>query len=656
MLLVDERVVLRAGAPPEAEYALFEPGEIELHASEPGRVHEHGYRTTALEARSRLAQAGVTASLARECAEVMQPVLARAYARGSAVAQIAEHLGPRELLESDAFQANPRGYHGVFLDLAQLARDLQVPSAGVVLQALHLAAVLDDERPDAPVVLTTEPWTRQLKPGERTHKRPPLSGARRLLGALAELSREKPAPTVDERMPRADVIAFVRGRADTAVSDRDRAIFAELERSLSVRSRPDRGPLADPELWEIERHVDEGRAGAASDLLDDIERGRGRTPGTTYLRARASLALGLEPPAEIAERISALALSMTSFQELSLLAAEAWLEADDPRRAMPFARDLVDAAEVDEGLLLKAQRLLARAVGAAPGKTVPPPEPSPADPRLPTLPPVSVPDPDLAQTYEPARSRVPTVRGGTLPPGARAFSSPPPRHAVSGARFESVAPPAEPDPRAEPETPARPMASPRVTVAVTRPAGASLPPYRRESPAPLLPSAPLLPRAGAPEELAEDLSLPPGVLAERLPPGARPTSVLEARVELTLLGRELGREYRLERGVRLHTDLRGVEAMQAFLFEAFPDRTLVTAEDADVILRHGALFSEILARRLDAEWIDITPKELGYWAMIIPPDTRVWPFGRIARLVTMGSAEPDLVATFLELAARAGGR
>ena len=49
-----------------------------------------------------------------------------------------------------------------------------------------------------------------------------------------------------------------------------------------------------------------------------------------------------------------------------MLAAEAWLEAGDARRAMPYARDLVDAPGVDEGLLLRAKRLLARAVGAAP--------------------------------------------------------------------------------------------------------------------------------------------------------------------------------------------------------------------------------------------------------------------------------------------------
>ncbi|HEY8077426.1 MAG TPA: hypothetical protein VIF62_25045, partial [Labilithrix sp.] len=68
------------------------------------------------------------------------------------------------------------------------------------------------------------------------------------------------------------------------------------------------------------------------------------------------------------------------------------------------------------------------------------------------------------------------------------------------------------------------------------------------------------------------------------------------------------------------------------------------------------LVAEILARRLDAQWVDITPKELGHWAMIVPPDTRVWPFGRVARLVQQGHKERDLVSYFFELQSRARGK
>jgi hypothetical protein len=187
--------------------------------------------------------------------------------------------------------------------------------------------------------------------------------------------------------------------------------------------------------------------------------------------------------------------------------------------------------------------------------------------------------------------------------------------------------------------------------------GASLPPFRLENPPPMLPKAPLLPKlGGASDELAEHLALPAGLGNEPRSLDALPKSVLEARVLFTMLARELGLDYRLKRSLELRADVGGIESMQSVLLEAFPDRIVRTAEDALELRRHGALLSEILARRLDAEWIDISPNELGYWSMIIPPDTRVWPFGRVARLVEMGHKERDLVSYFFELQSRARGR
>lgn len=923
MLLVGDRVVLRATTPPEAEYALFEIGDIELRSSEPGRVREHGYQTTVANARARLAQLGATPELARECAAAMQPVLSTAYARGPAVRHVARYLGAVELFQSDTFDGGSHTYHGVFVDLPLLVADLRLEGSGATLQALYLAMLLEAETDDTTVFLSTDTWTRSLKPGERTHRRPNLSAVKDVRTQLDELSRTGPRPDVREQLARADVIAFVRSLADAAPDEDTRALYASLERAISVRDMPDRGPLADPALWAIDSKLDAGIYDGALDAIEDIERVRGRTPGTTYLRARVSLALRLEPPKLIAERTSALALSMTSFQELCLLAAEAWLEAGDARRAMPYARDLVDAPGVEEGLLLRAQRLLARAVGAAPDKhktyadSIPAaPLPPSADPEeRPSMPPISAPEPHSPRTFPPGKSRVPTVRGTAedfpeimaalqpppnLPPASvvprsaaaaetidektgpyipppstlprpvpppsrrparapRAASvlpgpppppldlelTPPPRERRGGHAPPSYAPPApapsnapaaqresasrppaqpeatfsrpadaggpasftidlpgpgpsgpaasakasapppkpssapkpssgppreEPseresrgsmrpshpprmgavkletrappsfDPRAEPDsspnlsafaerrdeevskretlkkevpedtrrssrpapvdhhsrpTPVRhpsslppfrpPMATPlldadlppksseavartierekeiRRGVADASPAasmrGASLPPFRLESPPPLLPKAPLFPKIVAPaDELAEHLSLPPGLAAERGAGGGLPKSVVEARVEFTHLARELGLDYRLKRGVELRADVSGIEAMQAVLLETFPDHTIRTADDAYELRRHGALLSEILARRLDAEWIDISPDELGYWAMIIPPDTRVWPFGRVARLIEMGHRERDLVSYFLELSSRARAR
>jgi hypothetical protein len=954
MLLIGDRVVLRANAPPEAEYILFEIGDIELRSSEPGRVREHGYQTTVERARARLAQAGATAALAHECAIVMHPVLSAAYARGPAAKHVARYLGPLELFQADHYDAGAHVYRGVFVDLPTLVTDLDMPPAAVAMQALYLAMLLENEADETTVFLSTDAWTKQRKPGERTHRRPNTAALRDIRSSLGELAGLDPRPVIREQLPRQDVIAFVRARGETAPDEDARALYASLERAIAVRDIPDRGPLSDPELWAIEIRLDTGDHENVLEALENVERSRGRTPGTTYLRARASLALRLEPPKLIAERVSALALSMTSFQELGLLAAEAWLEAGDPRRAMPYARDLVDAPGVDEGLLLRAKRLLARAVGAAPEKhqtfadsipaaAMPPsqrPPPVASKSRRPSAPPVSVPDPEghSAFSFTPAKSRVPTEREreedlqrpstapglgsapplpmpnkrgnvateresergplsasaapprvppplpaaarASAPPQSPSLSAPPPpmappappsspaptsserlpsprppplprrrpqsadlmpdappppleldlsppadlaasftldlpgpelpppkasmppsdtpeegrtasqpprrRRSMGVVQMESRAPPGF-DPRAEPEgndpppgasssgtsrsstgrdvlaskdtlrgkdldearrnarrssvppppglpredaharpTPLRPPPSspvpmpprsgrnaqpsreappmsqelppmrapmptpvldadlpPSSTEQVARTLereksirrnsatnlgrapsaielamhGASLPPYRLENPPPLLPKAPLLPKlGGTADELAEHLALPAGLGNDGRPFDALPKSVLEARVSFTLLAREVGLDYRLKRGIELRADVSGLEAIQSVLLESFPEHAIRTPEDAYELRRHGALLSEILARRLDAEWIDISPNELGYWAMIVPPDTRVWPFGRVARLVEMGHKERDLVSYFFELQSRARGR
>lgn len=790
MLLVGDRVVLRANGPPEVEYTMFEIGDIELRASEPGRVREHGYQTTASRARMRLAQAGFTAALARECAVAMHPVISETYARGPSVRAVARYLGPLELFQSESYDATAHVYRGTFLELATLARDLAPlggDGASAVFHALYLTLLLETEPDDTTVFLATDTWTRTRKPGERSHRRATLGSPRQVGAALSSLAETSPQPAITDHLARADVIAFLRDRAFNATNDESRALYADLERNLGLRVMPERGPLAFPDLWAIEERLDAGAIGDVMIAVTEAERTHGRTPGTTYLRARASLALDLEPARRIAERVSALALSMTSFQELSLLAAEAWLAAGDGRRAMPYARDLVDAPQADEGLRLKAQRLLARAVGAAPDKvtsdSVPAPAPAPSRPAPPitmpeggTLPPPSPPrvqrpstQPGMGTPLPPAFAtpRPPPLeldlppppplgdaasftldlpgpetlpRPPTQPPASQRSSGPPssgpprssraPRRRISGATVEervvgAIDPRAEPDddpppqksppsirtretlaePRHDTPTPPRLSRPARTTAApsklppkATAPppkasspprasappfkvkraslppppidhgsaysapppatsfmAGATHPPYRVETPAPHLARAPLFPRARDvdTDEAVESLSLPPGVAIASKNDDVLPQSILEARVEFTRLARELGVDYRIQRAVRLVADLSGLEAMQAGLLEMFPERTITNPDDAMEMRRHGAMFAEVLARRLDAEWVDIAPAELGDWSMIVPPDMRVWPFGRIARLVQMGHRERDLVSTYLELEARA---
>lgn len=662
LLWMNDRVVLRASSSPTTEYAMFDLGEIELRTSEPGRIREHGYKTTVEQARARLASFGITAEAARDVALAMQPILADAYARGGAVRHIARYLGPLELFQSDAYDGPTHSYLGVFLDLASLANDLDLEHASGTIRALYLASLLETETTTTSVRLSTDALTKSGMPAARTYRRPTFTDLQTLVYALGRLSNAKPRPDGKDVLPRQDVIAFLRSRADVARDDDSRALYKSLEGSLSLRDIPAQGPLAAPDLWAIEMRLEAGELGGTLEALDEAERHHGRTIGTTYLRARASLAMRLEPAKLIAERVSTLALSTPSFAELSLLAAESWLDARDPRRALPYAREVVESSIEDEALALRAQRLLARAVGAAP-------------PRRDTL-------VDGIQAAQPSR---PPLGPSTVEP---AIASDPPLSSKGAVHRRSVRPrltgvteetrpPVSFDPRAEPDSveippePRLPTTSNEPLTSATSPVlasssfpppgertmmhGASLPPYRLEPFAPPLAKIPtFVDIIGADDELAEHLTLPPG-LGEKTPSlDVLPTSIVEARITFTLLARELGRDYRMKRGIGLRTDVRGIESMQAVLLESFPYPVVKTAEDAYDLLRHGALMSEILARRLGAKWLDIAPSKLGYWAMVVPPVTRIWPFGRLARLVTMGHKERDLVSYFLELQSRAG--
>ena len=131
--------------------------------------------------------------------------------------------------------------------------------------------------------------------------------------------------------------------------------------------------------------------------LDALERLRGRQPGTAYLRARVAHLLGTEDPRVIAERASSLAMSMNSFPELELLAAEAWDQAGERKRALAYARDLADNPQVDPVLRARARALVevappseVRPQSASRVSVPPPAARAPSDPP-PYAPPPSVP-------------------------------------------------------------------------------------------------------------------------------------------------------------------------------------------------------------------------------------------------------------------------
>jgi len=328
--VADTIVVEARGGAAEVEYALFDPGDIELHATEPGTIREMGYRTTVGTALGRLAGAGVTAALAEEVRQAAVPTVARAYARSTAVRAVVDRFDASELLETRTFDAASAKYVGRWLDLALLADDLGVARAGALLQALRLAATLAELPDDAPVFLETAELTAQRPPGQRTLKRVDLQGVPELPAALRSL-KPRSREATEAAPSRLEIVEWARERAGRAPAAKER--LGAIEAALSTRQAPARGPLAETALWNLESKLARGDTGGVLEQIDGLEKRRGRTPATIFLRARVALLTGTEEPGSIAERVSVLSTSLGNFPELQLLAAQAWARAGDKRRA-----------------------------------------------------------------------------------------------------------------------------------------------------------------------------------------------------------------------------------------------------------------------------------------------------------------------------------
>jgi hypothetical protein len=210
--------------------------------------------------------------------------------------------------------------------------------------------------------------------------------------------------------------------------------------------------------------------------------------------------------------------------------------------------------------------------------------------------------------------------------------------------------------------PVAPLAGPLIVLepAVDRraPPGASLPPTSPDAsgdgdelpPVLVAPSPP--PRA----EIVETLPLPKGLQEDLLAAGVIPRDPLEARVAMTRLARRLGRDYRLWYGTTLKTDLAAIDAMQNHLRRRFADGVLDEKRSRQLeveLTRHGALLSEILARTLGAQWLEVSSEQPGHWSMLVPPGVRIWPIGRVYRFFGQGHREADLVAYYTDLETRA---
>lgn len=616
------------GGTAETEYALFDPGDIELHASGPGIIRELGYRTTAAAARQRLADAGVTPALAEEVRQAAVPAVARAYARSLVLRAVVDRFDASELLESQTYDAASGKYVGRWLDLAMLANDLGLARAGALIHAVHLAAILPEVPDDAPVRLETAELTAQRPPGQRTFKRVDVEGARELPVALRTLKpRAREAP--DSSPGRLEIVEWARERAGKTATARER--LAQLEAALSTRQPPTRGPLAETALWNIESKLAGGDTAGVLQQLEGLEKRRGRTPATIYLRARLALLTGSEEPRSIAERVSALSTSFGNFHELQLLAAEAWARAGDRQRAEAFARDLRENAAADEVLRMRAVQVLA--ANPRPPSDVP-------TPRSPESRPASPAKDAIADVDIPPAPRPPSGTEIEGEDGNRSgiLAAKPALQAVTGQGAVGRS-----------SGSMRPL-----------PPGTTLPAYRIEARGDRAWSLPPLEeeQSRAPERV-ESLSLPPGMEGEPPPTDEAPRNPSAARLVCTYLARDLARELRLRHGVEIRSDLDGLETAQRYLREMLVDGRIRTADDERELMRHGALLSELLARRLGGRWVDVDSRDAGVWAMLVPsrsrPDEvlRVWPFGRVIRFVVMGHKERDLVSYLLELETRA---
>ena len=655
-------VVVADGGPLEAEYALFDGGEIELQATGPGTNREAAYRTTARLARTRLSDLGITTTLAAQAAEALRPIC-RSYARGHAVRCIVDRLGAAEFFEGQLYDPGTGLYRGAWLDLPALTSDLAIDGAPALVQALHLAALLAERGDDEPVALLTAELTALRRPGERTFRRISFESADALVPALRALGPGSPRPRTSSGPSRQQVVERLRARAERAPASR--GLLPSLEAALSTANQPQQGPLADPELWAIELRLTQGETRGVLEEIDAIERRHGRLPGTAYLRARAELWLRPEQPLELAERVSALSTSLPAFHELELLAAQAWAAAGFVRRAKAFARDLMDNGAAPDPLRLQARMVLEDLEG----KTSGPPESAgmgsrgnpfnvaldiPRPPRAPTglgeLPPdvttssrSTRPDP-LAAT-----SAYRSTRPDPLPETSTYRSARPDplgeTNALRSARPEapSMSRANRPTEKAPPELSLTPPPSPRVQAAQAAQA--------HHHPVPEV-------------EKIEALSLPAGL--QGMPPpmlDEAPRIPTAARLAFTFLSRELGRDLHARYGTEAQTDLEGLELAQRHLRERLPDGRVRTREEERELMRSGGFLSEMLARRLGAFWVDLGSNDSSRWAMLVPagppaegvgPEpTRVWPFARVLRFIAMGHKERDLVSYYLELEARA---
>jgi hypothetical protein len=650
------------------EYALFDPSEIVLHASDPVTVREAGYMTTARQALDRLTHGGVTLGIATAAAKALKGDAVISFARGPSARAVGSHLGAQELFDGAIYRAGGEHdtpcYEGTWLDLRSLSNHIEIPNAPLLLQALHLTATLVEVAGDTPLHLSTRGT--QRRPGDRTYHRPVLTGVVSIPEALRRLRpRTMPIdvdPARDARLHPA-LLARVRERLSRDTPPRLRAHLARLDKILSELTKPV-GPMDDDELRAIERQLDERDLNDVGDWLKRIEGVRGNIPAIRYLQARLALLTGLEPPSSVAQRLSAIADEEKGFHQAALVAARTWLAAGEGEQARGMAHRLADDPTASDSELLMALEILwsmhgegLDSEGRVALENAPPTERDPVVPstaRMPHTTPYPGPHPGPHTT---PRAAYPPTLIMTARPAARATPGTDGRSTVRvTARTSSQA-----NMRATTRMP--PVQGVHGSHHAHNVGLGDVPPPK-EMPSPTGPPPPLLLPAGPPRtistrmpafyqaELVESLPLPVGSNESDLGVNVRPTTMAHARIAMIRLARDLARDYRLWYGKALRCDVIAIDGMQQHLTQRYVGASITDEEVAWELRRHGALLSEILARKLGGGWVDITPSEPGYWAMQLGAGMRTRPIGRVYRFVSLGRRERDLVSYFIDLEAK----
>ncbi len=685
-LVVGERVVSRCeDGLLEAEYALFDRGEVVVATGGVG-VHEQGYLTTAGFARTRLYTAGITSELARQAFNALRPGQLRALARSHSVLSLVDRLGPYEAFQGGRYHAASGAYAGVWLDLEALAQACPVRGAAILFQALHLIMVLEEVADDAPVRLLTARLTAGRRSNERTWREMPLEPARRLPAVLYAMRVPERSPMgIDDGTVRDELMGDLRSRSAGAALPLPR--LSSLAALLASSNAPSRVPPSDRDASRTKPQSSAPPfAPVPAPLLvpDGGSEGSNAAPRFEDLRQHAELLRGEDRLRAVAHSLTMMASRSSALPEVTVLAARAWLAAGEHGYGRHLARQVAEEAAVPDSVRLMALEILELTPQTNESILPPPMTPSlpprtetvrPAEPAVPRAAPSQshmpaiVPKPIMILAAEGQSSDAEWAEPAApvLAPAPVPVSIPipapvaiPPSTAVAPRNLYEVAAGEDAQPAVVVVAsvhvePATPVVRHTVELAV-----------RRERPEDVVTEPPtyalLAPVPPPPEsgravwaEMVEAMRLPEGLTEDMLPPGETPRAPPLVRVAMTRLSRELGRDYRLWYGTAMKVDSSSIELMQRHLRRRFAevqrDQKATSKLDAE-LTRHGALFSEILARRLGAEWVEIPGDQPGDWVMSVPPGTRVWPVWRMYNFFRQRRDTDELAAFYADLQTR----